>query len=877
MEVPNNPSEQAVWIARLKVCSTFGPLGNAAGSTPPPAIGAWLRAHLPTNGFYTAHIIPSESAVLNLVSSHCELISANPKYSIGMSLMMLAYSAAKLLEIGATRLVDNTELMKKTIDLVLPALTDGRLEFIAEPLGGTLNVLIPQVNKAEQLIHEHIIRTTYPVMVENLQPSTEKTLRHMVKYWEKILERPPGRMAYESVFIDSSTYSLGKILLSAQNARPTYSERTADHLNSALCISICTFIGVADQQKLASFMNQICFGPPAVTANTANGSPTETELPTPTSSAPEPTPNPASVALRNALRSVFRSESPAPRVQSETGQQSANSESKPGLLIYVTLAYSSPEVSERMLSTLIGVCGDTPCSPLILREMCRLADAHSGSDHKQLFPAAVSWFSACVDNLSNPEVLEKLEEGQLDGNLAPQIESACVLLSYLTDALHAINTSQSHSWRSISPTWESPSDLGFDFEYNEEQQDEEDTSADDSDEDTMLQYKLCTFTVTQREFMNQHWYHCHTCKMVDGVGVCTVCARVCHRGHDVSYAKFGNFFCDCGAKPDSSCQALVKRSVTLGGARGAGAEDAPPAPSLRRRPSSPTPPTLLAMPRRPVLANNIQGCRQFLTSYNGWSQCMERVRRVLDTLSAPVKAACERNAPTGAHGRAQRALAQLHLGEKKFTHTDNLMQATLGSQEGAFENVRMSYTGENGQTIRQLMSAHKLRRVAMCCLASPQGRRQHLAVSHEKGKITVLQLSALLKQADSSKHKLTLTRLSSAPIPFTVLSLSGNPWNEDLLAVCGLKECHVLTFNSGGAVADHLVLTTGLEANNYIIKAIWLPGSQTQLALVTSDFVKIFDLSRDCTSPMHHFLVPSGKVSLQVDLNAYHIAWIVHT
>lgn len=51
----------------------------------------------------------------------------------------------------------------------------------------------------------------------------------------------------------------------------------------------------------------------------------------------------------------------------------------------------------------------------------------------------------------------------------------------------------------------------------------------------------------------------------------------------------------------------MKRSVTLGGARGAGTEDTPPAPSLRRRPSSPTPPTLLAMPRRPVLANNIQG------------------------------------------------------------------------------------------------------------------------------------------------------------------------------------------------------------------------------------------------------------------------------
>lgn len=62
-------------------------------------------------------------------------------------------------------------------------------------------------------------------------------------------------------------------------------------------------------------------------------------------------------------------------------------------------------------------------------------------------------------------------------------------------------------------------------------------------------------------------------------------------------------------------------------------------------------------------------------------------------------------------------------------------------------------------------------------------------------------------------------------------------------------------------VAEHLVLTTGLEANNYIIKAIWLPGSQNQMALVTSDFVKIFDLSRDCANPMHHFLVPSGKVN----------------
>ena len=120
----------------------------------------------------------------------------------------------------------------------------------------------------------------------------------------------------------------------------------------------------------------------------------------------------------------------------------------------------------------------------------------------------------------------------------------------------------------------------------------------------------------------------------------------------------------------------------------------------------------------------------------------------------------------------------LHTATKTFEGSEQLMVPTLGSQEGAFENVRSNFPGDQGQTIRQLLSAHMIRRVAMCCLSSPHGRRQHLAVSHEKGKITVLQLSALLKQADSSKRKLTLTRLASAPVPFTVLSITG--WFSDI-------------------------------------------------------------------------------------------------
>ena len=82
--------------------------------------------------------------------------------------------------------------------------------------------------------------------------------------------------------------------------------------------------------------------------------------------------------------------------------------------------------------------------------------------------------------------------------------------------------------------------------------------------DDELDSKLCTYTTTRRDFQNQHWYHCYTCEMYDSVGICSICALVCHRGHSMSYAKFSSFFCDCGAENDERevgmCQALQPRT-----------------------------------------------------------------------------------------------------------------------------------------------------------------------------------------------------------------------------------------------------------------------------------------------------------------------------
>lgn len=90
---------------------------------------------------------------------------------------------------------------------------------------------------------------------------------------------------------------------------------------------------------------------------------------------------------------------------------------------------------------------------------------------------------------------------------------------------------------------------------------------------------------------------------------------------------------------------------------------------------------------------------------------------------------------------------------------------------------------------------------------------------------------------------MTLNRLASIVMPFTVLHMSSNPINEDFLAISGLKDCHILVLGNSGNAQNRLLLNFKLETGNYIVKTVWLPGSQVKLAVVTADFVKVYILS----------------------------------
>jgi E3 ubiquitin-protein ligase UBR4 len=477
--------------------------------------------------------------------------------------------------------------------------------------------------------------------------------------------------------------------------------------------------------------------------------------------------------------------------------------------------------------------------------------------------------------------------------------------------------------------------------------------------------------------------------MVERIGVCSICARVCHKGHDISYAKYGSFFCDCGAKEDGSCKALAKRTpanppppvsndnksvnntnkkpvTSAAKKQNATKSETVKTPKLskkesstaqkQRKPNSTSSnnnPAAFSLTSSSVTLDHIkklqsqarQNKTKQLQVHSGelvqaaqTSRLSALMRRLIDQMLMPVakktyassliatgslRARCELNALRGQPILIPNDTVTAPVTEEDTTLTNGLFispviehqplfNVTLGSQEGAFEHVRMTYAGEDGAQIKQLVQSQQLRRSSMCCVASgSSGGKQHLIVTHERGKsshFTILQLNALLKQDSSRRNKLTLTKLNTISVPFTLVGCVANAINANYVALTGLKDCIVMYLNENGqtkleaettnaqpvtaAVAGQtaavpanapaaaaaateaakpkssgsgansgvLVLQPALEGSNYIVKAIWLPGSRSELALVTAEFVKIYDLSVDKLAPVFYFLLPMGKI-----------------
>lgn len=118
-----------------------------------------------------------------------------------------------------------------------------------------------------------------------------------------------------------------------------------------------------------------------------------------------------------------------------------------------------------------------------------------------------------------------------------------------------------------------------------------------------------------------------------------------------------------------------------------------------------------------------------------------------------------------------------------------------------------------------------------------------------------------LASAYTQIDKSTVKTHAVAAVGFEVMSVTFNPGNDNFLAVCGPRECRVITLNSRDEVVDQLSVELALDgASNTVIRAAWLPLSQVRLGIIASQCVKVYDLSKDALSPLYYFTLLEDTV-----------------
>ena len=418
--------------------------------------------------------------------------------------------------------------------------------------------------------------------------------------------------------------------------------------------------------------------------------------------------------------------------------------------------------------------------------------------------------------------------------------------------------------------------------------DEQQMSAEE--EERRLASKVCSYTKTSNTFSEQHWYHCWTCGLTFQEGCCAVCAKVCHRGHDITYSRYSRFFCDCGAGKQAghTCQALHPRdpdaALAAAGLAPHGAEDA--AESCTRCPGQAENdargqegekveeevdisawladceklPSQLTRQARDTLLQKLRGCHvsSVLTALYDSMMVQIDQRDGVVARHGPcalalkdLKTVHSRDVSKGVPCLLRRSIKPGSFGQHPSARQSSLSPARPARSlvpPDAGSDLEASGRGLGSRGAQAVLSV------------STDGM---LAVAQEDG---LEVLDARKKMVDASTVVLGLDKASIKSLSKTALSFEPqrvlfNPSCPHHLAAAGKQHCCVLTLNSLGKVTNVVSVELSLEAlgsNVGILDIFWLPDSEVCLAVVTDAVVNIYDLSVDVICPIHSLRHPSG-------------------
>ncbi|GLT56357.1 hypothetical protein SLA2020_294010 [Shorea laevis] len=379
---------------------------------------------------------------------------------------------------------------------------------------------------------------------------------------------------------------------------------------------------------------------------------------------------------------------------------------------------------------------------------------------------------------------------------------------------------------------------------------------EDTNSERVLASKVCTFTSSGSNFMEQHWYFCYTCDLTVSKGCCSICAKVCHRGHRVVYSRSSRFFCDCGAGGvrGSSCQCLKPRKFT-------GSDSAPARGANNFQSFLPFTEDGDQLPESDSETDEDVGIdaenslrlsipREFQDGIPVLLEELNVEGRVLELCSSLLPSITSRRESNVSKDK------KIILGQDKVLSSGvDLFQLKKAFKSGSLDlKIKTDYS--NAKELKSHLASGSL--IKSLLSVSIRGR---LAVG-EGDKVAIFDVMQLIGQATIAPvtaDKTNVKPLSRNVVRFEIVHLAFNPVVENYLAVAGFEDCQVLTLNHRGEVADRLAIELALQGA-HIRRIDWVPGSQVQLMVVTNRFIKIFDLSQDNISPLHYFTLPDDMI-----------------
>ncbi|KAK9812313.1 hypothetical protein WJX73_001476 [Symbiochloris irregularis] len=394
---------------------------------------------------------------------------------------------------------------------------------------------------------------------------------------------------------------------------------------------------------------------------------------------------------------------------------------------------------------------------------------------------------------------------------------------------------------------------------------------------------VCSYVRSGQQFVEQHWYYCYTCGLHDSKGCCSVCAAVCHVGHDLVYSGRSRFFCDCGAGVPGCppCRCLTPASLPApaqsqhAGHTPASVDDGQEAVS-----------TALQLATGSALgtceADVVQACCTALRTATAADATVQEAlheaasalgsiaERCVALLKADAAAAYQNSAAGSSTEPQEEGMSNPHLAESLCAVKLTGFGPTRQLRSGSTGTTAASSAPET-PPVRELRGAEEAGLVLRSAMAAsaPLGLLAFACGSF----VGILDLH--LFAADATDGAPTVPESSSAapdvsaavvarhPVKFQVAFIAVDSLAGSHLAVAGLHDLQVWTLESNGKLSDRLAVTVPTDhlqptSEPFISQVQWLPQQDTWLAVTSLSRVFLYDLSQDARQPLLTLTTPDA-------------------